>query len=304
MTGTSGATGYRRCMLIAAALIPGTVLLVPGAGGRDDEATDVIRHAATGAVEAMLRLGVDRVVVIAPAQVDRHLVTGWQAGLGDVGIGDGQVRWPLPARPEVGHDPGRSAHVDVEVRAVAGLRGLESHSSGARPVPQIVSAVGSAALALVAHAMPDDRAGDLEILEVREPGRGARTGTPRAEELRERGRALLRSGSHDALGLVVAGSLSARNGQDAPLAADDRAPGLDGAVVADLLDGGAEARRRLGNLDPDVAADLGMSGWAPWQVLVGACGALGTVEVERAHVDRCHGVVHVSASWRCAEVRA
>ncbi|MHB1489856.1 MAG: class III extradiol ring-cleavage dioxygenase family protein [Cellulomonas sp.] len=291
-------------MLIAAALVPGTVLLVPGAGGRDDEATDVIRHAATAAVGAMFRQGVDRVLVIAPARVDRHLVTGWQAGLGDVGIGDGQVRWPLPARPEAGHDPGRSAHVDVEVRAVAGQRGLDSHSSGARPAPQIVSALGSAALALVAHTMPDGWAGDLEVLEVREPGRGARTSALRAEELRERGRALLRSGPHDALGLVVAGSLSARNGEDAPLAADDRAPGLDGAVAADLLDGGAEARRRLGELDPDLAADLGMSGWAPWQVLVGACGALGAVEVDRVHVDRCHGVVHVSASWRCTEVGA
>ncbi len=47
-----------------------------------------------------------------------------------------------------------------------------------------------------------------------------------------------------------------------------------------------------------------MSGWAPWQVLVGACGVLGAVEVEAARADRCLGVVHVSASWRCTEVAA
>ena len=277
-------------MLIAAALVPGTVLLVPGAGGREDEATDVIRDAATAAVAAMFRQGVDRVVVIAPARLDRHLVTGWQTGLGDVGIGDGQVRWPLPARPAAG--------------------------STARPAPVVVSAVGSAVLALATHAMPEAWAGELEVLEVREPDRrrrsgpptpvvsGARTGASRAEGLRERGRALLRSDPHDALGLIVAGSLSARNGEDAPLAADDRAPGLDRAIAADLLDGGVEARWRLGELDAQLAADLGMSGWAPWQVLVGACGAFGAVEVERARADRCLGVVHVSASWRCAAVAA
>ena len=291
-------------MLIAAALVPGTVLLVPGAGGREDEATDVIRDAATAAVEAMFRRGVDRVVVIAPAPVDRHLVTGWKAGLGDVGIGDGQVRWPLPEWRELGRNPGRSAHVDDAVRAAAGLRDIDSDAPGGGPVPLIVSAVGSAALALAAHAMPDRWAGALEMLEVREPGRGARTVASRAEELRERGRVLLRSAPHDALGLIVAGSLSARNGEDAPLAADDRAPGIDRAVAADLVDGGADARGRLGELDPQLAVALGMSGWAPWQVLVGACGAVGAVEVERARVDRCLGVLHVSASWRCAEVAA
>ena len=291
-------------MLIAAALVPGTVLLVPGAGGREDGVTDVIRDASTTVVAAMFHRGVDRVVVIAPARLDRHLVTGWKAGLGDVGVGDGEVRWPLPERRAAAHAPGGSAHLGDEVRAAVGARRAGSDTPSAGPAPLIVSAVGSAALALVAHAMPDDWAGDLEILEVREPGPGARTAASRAEELRERGRALLRTRPHDALGLVVAGSLSARAGEDAPLAPDDRAPGLDRAVAADLLDGGAEARGRLGELDPQLAADLGMSGWAPWQVLVGACGACGAVQVERAWAERCVGVVHVAASWRCAESAA
>jgi hypothetical protein len=167
-----------------------------------------------------------------------------------------------------------------------------------------VSAVASAVLTMTEHLSPDSWPGALEVLEVREPRPGARTAASRVEELRAQGRALARADRDENLGLVVAGSLSARNGPEAPLAADDRAPGADRDVAELLVDGGREARRRLGDLDPDAAGDLGMSGWAPWQVLVGACRQVDKVEVDDVARIRSLGVVHVAASWRCTEARS
>jgi hypothetical protein len=288
-------------MLIAAALVPGTVLLVPGAGGRDEDELAAVQDAAAAAIGTMFRSGVDRVVVVAPGRVDRHLAAGWRAGLGEVGIADDQVRWPLPARStpasSVVRGPG-----DAPVAGTSGAPGGRGTGTGVDLVT--VSAVASAVLTMTEHLSPDCWAGALEVLEVREPRPGARTAASRVEELRAQGRALARTDGDENLGLVVAGSLSARNGPEAPLAADDRAPGADRDVAELLVDGGGEARRRLGDLDPDVAGELGMSGWAPWQVLVGACRQVHRVEVDDVATIRSLGVVHVTASWRCTEARS
>lgn len=71
-------------------------------------------------------------------------------------------------------------------------------------------------------------------------------------------------------GLVVVGSGSARHGPDAPLADDPRAPDHDARVLADLADAGPDALARLAADDADLARELAVRGWAPWQVLVGA----------------------------------
>jgi hypothetical protein len=279
--GASGLWGlYRRCMLTAVALIPGTVLLVPGAAGQLDVASCPIRSASVAAVRVVLESGVDRVVVIAPGSRDRHLVDGWRASLGPVGIADGSVGWPMPTR-----------------RTSAGLAG---EAATTRDVP-IVSPIASAALALVVHAAGGHEPGALEVLEVRDVTRGGEgTDGVRGDQLRSLGRDLvgLGPGTQGAVGLVVAGCLSARNGPGAPLAEDERARGVDLSMAADLADGGPAARARLAGVPEALAVALGITGWAPWQVLVGACGPAALVEAGPTTTDSGLGVTYLSTTWR------
>jgi hypothetical protein len=78
-------------------------------------------------------------------------------------------------------------------------------------------------------------------------------------------------GQHD-VALVVVGSGSGRHGPDAPLADDPRAPAFDDRLLALLGDGGPAARAELAGVDATLAAELAVTGLAPWRVLVGAVG--------------------------------
>lgn len=259
---------YRQCMLTAIALVPGTALLVPGAGGRCDAEMVEVRSAALDAVRAVLSAGTRRVVVVAPGAMDRYLPDAWRASLGAAGVTRSLVGWSMPER-----------------RGAGGARG------------PVTSTVTSAALALVAHAAagPAGRAVEDLAVEVLEVSAGA----SRAADLQSRGRDLTRPRDPDLdVGLVVVGCLSARDGERAPLAPDVRASGVDAALAADLADGGPEARARIAALPGEVADELGISGWAPWQVLVGACGPTVRVAPGTVHTDSHLGVTYVSASWR------
>lgn len=66
--------------------------------------------------------------------------------------------------------------------------------------------------------------------------------------------------------LLVLGDGSNRHGPAAPGSADERAAGFDDAVAKALATADAEA---LFALDQGLAAQLGASGCAPWQVLAG-----------------------------------
>ncbi|NLF05646.1 MAG: hypothetical protein GX593_11695 [Actinomycetales bacterium] len=67
--------------------------------------------------------------------------------------------------------------------------------------------------------------------------------------------------------LLVLGSLSARRDEDSPRASDPRAIPLDERLAADLTCPTADGRARLRGLDRDLAAELGVSGAAPWRFL-------------------------------------
>ena len=122
-------------------------------------------------------------------------------------------------------------------------------------VPSVPSAV---ALHLLLRAR---RRRGVRVVEV--------TGRQSPDALAALGRALVDDGP---TGLVVVGSGSGRHGPDAPLADDPRAPEHDARVLADLTDAGPAARARIAADDADLAAELAVRGWAPWQVLVGATG--------------------------------
>lgn len=71
------------------------------------------------------------------------------------------------------------------------------------------------------------------------------------------------------VGLLIVGDGSHRHGDRAPGRPDDRAGPFDDAVHEALANADAKALRTL---DPDLAAELGAAGRAPWQVLAGALG--------------------------------
>ncbi|MBD7920080.1 hypothetical protein H9657_17550 [Cellulomonas sp. Sa3CUA2] len=252
-------------MLAAVALVPDTVLLLPGAAGRgpDDPELVALRAAARTAVaRAVGRTA--RVLVVAPGPVDRSVAGTVRAGAAAAGVPDHLLEHPVPqVRLEVA--PGGPPEV---------------------PGPPGTGAAAGVRLALEA-GVP---ARGLHVVEVT-PGRAA--------PLRAIGAATTTTGPTV---LVVVGSGAARHGHDAPLPHDDRAAGLDRGLLAALHAGGTPARDALAALDAALAADLGVTGWAPWQVLVGALDAAVTAPPapDVLHTTLWHGAAHAVVAWEVA----
>src|SRR3954469_14262054 len=101
-------------MLLAAALVPETALLVPRAAGGAEVLGDV-RDAALAAVSAVLAAGPERVVVVAPGPAPRELPAPVRASLGAAGVPDAALGRPLPGAP------GASDAPDAPGGAVAGV---------------------------------------------------------------------------------------------------------------------------------------------------------------------------------------
>jgi hypothetical protein len=250
-------------VLVNATLVPDTALLVPGASGTTDVLPDV-RAAAVQSVRGLLEDRPARVVVAAPGPADRMRPGPFSPSLAAAGVDDAALGWVAPP-----------SHPDVTPSAV--------------DVP-----ASAAALLLLAHA---GWTGPTTLVEVTAPGEAAWTrATGRAAELAALGHGV--TGGPERVGLLVAGSLSARRGPEAPLAEDPRAAAVDGGMLADLRDGGSQARARLAVMAPDLAADLAVTLWAPWQVALGGVPGRGDVAADVSLVAAPFGVTYVVASWR------
>ena len=251
-------------MLVAAALVPPTALLVPGASG----ATPVLgveRAAAVAAATALRAARPDVVVVVAPGRdAGRHAVGRLHPTLAAAGLDDARLGWT----PRATYGRGPAVLVDETAGAVGVL--LLDRAGWTGPVE------------LVTVGMAEPAA--LQAL-------GAR----------------LVSGRSTALLLV--GGLSARRGPDGPLETDERAALVDDATVSDLGDLGPAARSRLAGVPPQLAVELAVSAWAPWQVLVGAVEAsdgspttgaptTGAPTTVRHHVSAPFGATYATFSWR------
>lgn len=263
--------------MVAASLVPATALLVPGAAGRAEVLVD-LRARALDAVAALLAAGPEQVVVVAPGPADREVDGPVRASLASAGVPDDRLSWSIPA--------GRPTSLTAQVGA------------------PVVGAVASVGLLLLARS---GWVGPVRVVEVGPPGTAAVTGptSDRGADLRGLGARLAGDGAAagaSRVGLLVVGSLSARHGPDAPLADDERAPAYDAAVVADLADGGPAARDRLRRLDERVAGELAVSGWGPWQVLLGAVGD-DAVEAGVLAAGAPFGAQHVVATWLPVPVR-
>ncbi|WP_066582105.1 class III extradiol ring-cleavage dioxygenase family protein [Cellulomonas timonensis] len=253
-------------MFAAAALVPETALLVPGAAGRAD-VLGKVREAALTALARVLDQAPDMVVVVAPGPVDRVLGEDARPSLAAAGIPDDALGWrPAQSGPEsVAAGPGAS--VALLLLAAAGWRG-----------PTATVEVGG--------------------------------GTADPVRLRAQGAALARSTEPSAkIALVVAGSLSARHGHDAPLAEDPQAVTVDAELLEAIADAGPQARALLAGSSAEMAQRLAISLWGPMQVLLGAADAAPVppgapdagVTAEVLIADAPLGAQYVVATWLTAQ---
>ncbi|MBO3084357.1 hypothetical protein [Cellulomonas fengjieae] len=81
-------------MLVVAALVPDTALLVPGAAGAAQVLT-AVRAAALDAVAQVVASGAATVAVVAPGPRARELTGTVRPSLGAAGIPDGLLAWPV-----------------------------------------------------------------------------------------------------------------------------------------------------------------------------------------------------------------
>jgi hypothetical protein len=147
----------------------------------------------------------------------------------------------------------RGYGVDVAVRLSDG--DMDTEPDPAMPLPALVAgwlrARAGAARVPVRLVAPDLPPGECRAL-----------GEELAAEL----------AGPDPVGLLILGDGSHRHGERAVGRPDPRATAFDDAVHAALLAADTDA---LLALDPDLAADLGAVGRAPWQVLAGVVAADG-----------------------------
>lgn len=270
-------------MLVAAALVPDTALLVPGASGRSDPAAE-LREAATAAVGRAVEHA-DRVVVVAPGRAARRTPGATPAGSTGPGGSAHAVAGTtnLPAVAVVG-----------QVRATLAAAGIPDQVlAQVPPADLVVPEEAAARLGLTDRAsVPTAVALRLLAATGREAAHAVETCGSDGVALRALGSSLV--GGRTRTALVVVGSASGRHGPDAPLADDPEALAYDDALVHALRSGDSAAREQIAALDPLRAEALAVTGWGPWQVLVGATAAEVRADVEGRVLL---GAQHVVGTW-------
>jgi hypothetical protein len=157
-------------------------------------------------------------------------------------------------------------------------------------VPNETGPVAGVSASIALYLLAQHRVAAVDVVELGDLG----TDPGRARQLHALGRQLA---DERPTTLIVVGSGSARHGPDAPLADDARAPAYDDALLADLADGGPTARARLAALDPALADALAVTGWGPWQVLLGAAGDA-AVAARLLRRQLLGGATHAVLTWR------
>ena len=274
-------------MLVSAAFVPDTALLVPGASGRVDPAQE-LREAATSAVRRALD-GADRVVVVAPGRPPgrppRAVPPG---GAGATGAGTGTTSPRVPALTVVGTVRPTLAAAGVPDRLLAPVAPVTLSAVEVDEASELVRRTRVAAVPTAVALRVLAAVGGAATHAVETVGADAAA-------LRALGARLVAGDGRDAL--VVVGSGSARHGPDAPVADDPEALVLDDALLADLSSPDAAARERLSAIEPERAVALAVTGWGPWQVLLGALGPRRVRHCDVAGLVLL-GAQHVVGTWR------
>jgi hypothetical protein len=103
------------------------------------------------------------------------------------------------------------------------------------------------------------------------------------------------------VGMLVMGDASARKALGVPGAQDPEAEEYDAAIAAALAAADAAA---LARLDPHRAAELRVTGRAPWQVLAGAAAGTGGLRGRLRLQASPYDVSYLVASWATGEAAA
>ena len=269
----AGRAGSVGAVLVAAALVPHTALLVPGAAGAADP-LESVRVAAVAAARALMAASPDRLIVVAPKPRGAPR------------------RWAGEPRPSLA-----AAGIDDDGLGWAGHRDPTGPRRGARgeSTPGADATVGGSVALLLLRAA--GWAGPVDVVTV---------ATEDSGRLHDLGADLV--AGPERVALVLAATLSARRGPDSPLPADPRAATVDDAVLADLSDLGATSVARLAAVPAELARELAISAWGPWQVLLGALrpGTSGSREAATCVVHHVSsggsgsGVRYAALSWRWA----
>jgi len=248
-------------MLVFAALVPQTALLVPGVSGRTEVLT-AERTATLRAVQALLASRPDRVVVVVPGPDLR--VTGLlRPSLAAAGLDDDRLGW-APA-----------------------VLGVPEGSDVPTTVDDVAAAVG---LHLLARAGWTGRTGVLGVPVgpgLVERGRAAVAGVDRV--------ALLLCAS-----LSARRGPGSPLAEDERAPAFDEAVLADLLALGASPAAARKARRGLAAVPAELAVALAVSAWAPWQVLLGALGPT-PVRSEEVLVSVPLGATYAVLTWKPSE---
>lgn len=253
-------------MLVAAAVCPCPPLLVPDVAAGAAPELDALRSACADAVGLLAAARPDVLVAVGPAEASGRGV--FPAGT------------PGSFRPF-------GVALDVRLgRAREGGGEAAAGSPGPAAAPPAGADQGRVlppSLAVAAWLLRGWNGGQVTGLGVGEP--------LEPERCAAEGRTLAASAPRVAM--LVMGDGSTSRTVKAPGYLDERAVGFDAAVAGALATADTDT---LARLDPDIAAQLGAAGRAPWQLLAGAA-AGGGLSGELLYEAAPYGVGYFVAAW-------
>lgn len=138
-------------MLVRAALVPDTALLVPGAAG-SAEVLPALRDAALRAVQDVVATGPRTIVVVAPGREERELTGVVRPSLGPAGIPDRLLSWPVP---DVTLDGPRAGPPSVPSAVALHLLARAGRTDGLRVV-EVTGRQGAEELAALGRTLVGD----------------------------------------------------------------------------------------------------------------------------------------------------
>jgi hypothetical protein len=267
-------------VLIAAAVCPHPPVLIPaamGGAGAGPELAD-LRAACAAAARGLVRAQPDLIVIVGSAPSGRTYPWPSAGSLHRYG-----VPWSTgPGRPVLPLSLTAGTWLLTEALAAAGTGALGGVGTPGRAgVPVVAGGSGGTSAAVGVAGGP---------VVLRAVAAAART------------RTCLRLGARLAglaprVAMLVMGDASAKKAVGVPGAPDPGAEKYDDGIAAALAAADAAA---LARLDPDRAAELRVTGRAPWQVLAGAGAGTGGLRGRLLHQTAPYDVSYLVASWAVA----
>jgi hypothetical protein len=257
-------------VLIAAAVCPHPPVLIPaamGTAGAGPELAD-LRAACTAAARGLVRAGPDLIVIVGSGPVSRTYPWPSAASLYRYG-----VPWATSPGPSV-LPLSLTAGTWLLTGAFAPARAGGTGGAGTSRADRAEAGAAAVLMRAVAVSAP--------------PGACLRLGVRLA-------------GLAPRVAMLVMGDASAKKAIGVPGAPDPEAEGYDARIAAALA---AADAGPLARLDPAQAAELRVTGRAPWQVLAGAAAGTQGLRGLLRHHSAPYDVTYLVASWAAGPAAA